>query len=82
MTNGGTRAVPGANVEEHMAKFIQICASSNDLFGLDDEGVVFQYNFNTKGWVKLDLGGMGRDTGPPSERATAPPRPKSSAGPS
>jgi len=36
-----------------MAKFIQICASQNDLFGLDDQGDVFQYNFKVKTWVKL-----------------------------
>ena len=36
-----------------MAKFIQICASQDDLFALDEEGDVHQYNFNTKGWVKL-----------------------------
>lgn len=36
-----------------MAKFIQVCASQNDLFALDDEGDVFQYNFNTKTWIKL-----------------------------
>lgn len=36
-----------------MAKFIQVCASQDDLFALDDEGRVYQYNFNTKMWVKL-----------------------------
>ena len=36
-----------------MAQFIHLCASQNDLFALDDEGNVFQYNFNTKTWVKL-----------------------------
>jgi hypothetical protein len=36
-----------------MARLTQICASHNDLFGLDDRGRVFQYNFNTKAWVKL-----------------------------
>jgi hypothetical protein len=36
-----------------MAKLIQICASQNDLFGLDDQGEVFQYNFKVKTWVKL-----------------------------
>ena len=36
-----------------MAKFIQICASQNDLFALDERGNVHQYNFNTKTWVKL-----------------------------
>lgn len=36
-----------------MAKLTQICASRNDLFGLDDHGRVYQYNFNTKAWVRL-----------------------------
>jgi hypothetical protein len=34
-------------------KFIQICASQNDLFALDADGDIYQYNFNTKGWLKL-----------------------------
>ena len=34
-------------------RFTQICASSNDLFGLDDKGDVYQYNFNTRTWMKL-----------------------------
>lgn len=36
-----------------MAKFIQICASQNDLFALDDEGNIYQYRFNTKTWEML-----------------------------
>lgn len=35
------------------AKFIQICASQNDLFALDGEGNVFQYNFTAQTWEKL-----------------------------
>lgn len=34
------------------AKFIQVCASQNDLFALDEEGSIYQYNFNAKTWVK------------------------------
>lgn len=34
-------------------KFIQICASQNDLFALDVDGDVYQYNFTTKTWVTL-----------------------------
>ncbi|PYN49913.1 MAG: hypothetical protein DME00_07715 [Candidatus Rokuibacteriota bacterium] len=34
-------------------KFIQICASQNDLFALDKEGNIYQYNFNAKAWIKL-----------------------------
>ena len=36
-----------------MAKLIQICASQNDLFGLDGDGVVYQYNFNSNTWMEL-----------------------------
>jgi hypothetical protein len=36
-----------------MAKFIQICASQDDLFALDEDGSIYQHNFNTKTWVKL-----------------------------
>jgi hypothetical protein len=36
-----------------MAKLIQICASQNDLFGLDGDGVVCKYNFNTNEWIEL-----------------------------
>jgi hypothetical protein len=36
-----------------MTKFIQICASQNDLFALDAEGDIYQYHFNIKAWVKL-----------------------------
>jgi hypothetical protein len=34
-------------------KFLQICASHDDLFALDEEGEVYQYNFNAKTWMKL-----------------------------
>ena len=47
-----------------MAKLIQICASQNDLFGLDADGVVYHYNFNTNTWMKLGRGQ--RDHGEPS----------------
>lgn len=36
-----------------VAKFIQICASQNDLFALDEEGDVHQYNFTAKTWERL-----------------------------
>jgi hypothetical protein len=42
--------------EKRMAKLIQICASQNDLFGLDVEGVVYHYNFNTNTWMRLGRG--------------------------
>jgi hypothetical protein len=34
-------------------KLIQICASHNDLFGLSQDGRVYQYNFSTKAWITL-----------------------------
>ena len=36
-----------------MAKFVQICASQNDLFALDEAGRIHQYNFNNKTWEQL-----------------------------
>jgi hypothetical protein len=42
--------------QTHMAKLIQICASQNDLFGLDSDGVVYHYNFNTNSWMRLGAG--------------------------
>jgi hypothetical protein len=41
-----------------MPKLIQICASENDLFGLDGDGIVYQYNFKMNNWMSL---GHGRD---------------------
>ena len=34
-------------------RFIQICASQNDLFALDGEGSIYQYNFTSQTWQKL-----------------------------
>jgi hypothetical protein len=39
-----------------MKRLTQICASYNDLFGLDEDGEVYQYNFNTNAWAKLAHG--------------------------
>jgi hypothetical protein len=39
-----------------MAKLIQICASQNDLFALDEEGEVHQYDFKRTVWVRLAPG--------------------------
>jgi hypothetical protein len=39
-----------------MAKLVQICASANDLFGLDADGVAYQYNFKTDKWMRLAHG--------------------------
>lgn len=38
---------------ERETRFRQICASQDDLFALDEDGEVYQYNFNAKTWVKL-----------------------------
>jgi hypothetical protein len=43
-----------------MAKLVQICASQNDLFGLDDDGLVYQYNFSTSSWMHLGRGRSAR----------------------
>ena len=48
-----------------MAKLIQITASQNDLFGLDSDGVVCQYNFNTNNWMALGDERGGRDDSVP-----------------
>lgn len=37
-----------------MTRFIQICASQNNLFALDDGGNVYQYHFNVKTWARLN----------------------------
>jgi len=34
-------------------RFIQICASQNDLFALDEQGNIHQYNFTATTWEKL-----------------------------
>jgi len=39
-----------------MTKLMQICASENDLFGLDADGVVYHGNFNADGWMRLGRG--------------------------
>jgi|RhiMetdeSRZDD1v2_1073273.scaffolds.fasta_scaffold74726_4 hypothetical protein len=36
------------------SKLIQICASQNDLFALDSEGIVYQYHFKGRMWERLD----------------------------
>jgi len=50
-----------------MAKLVQICASQNDLFGLDDEGNVYQYNFNTSTWMHLGRGRSASSEAPAAE---------------
>jgi hypothetical protein len=50
-----------------MAKLVQICASANDLFGLDENGVAYQYNFKINNWMSLGHGR--RDQGASREEA-------------
>jgi len=38
---------------EGLAQFTQICASQNDLFALDGQGNVYQYNFQAATWERL-----------------------------
>lgn len=59
-----------------MEKLIQICASQNDLFGLDGDGVVYQYNFNTNKWMELGHGQGDRGESPLAEGQTASRQPK------
>lgn len=59
-----------------MTKLIQICASQNDLFGLDGDGVVYQYNFKTSAWTKLGDGRGDPGRSPLPERQTASAQPK------
>jgi hypothetical protein len=59
-----------------MAKLIQICASANDLFGLDGDGVAYQYNFKTNNWMRLghgrrDQGGAHDDAQPTAIKVQA-----------
>ncbi len=66
-----------------MAKLIQICASENDLFGLDGEGVVYQYNFKTNKWMLLGHGRSDRGESPLAEgqAPSAQPRSRNAAPP-
>jgi hypothetical protein len=55
-------------------KLIQICASQNDLFGLDGDGMVYQYNFSSSAWIELgrewgDEGGLPRADGRATPKA-------------
>ena len=59
-----------------MTKLIQICASQNDLFGLDGDGVVYQYNFKASAWTKLSHGQGDPGQSPLPERQTASAQPK------
>ena len=54
-----------------MTRLIQICASQNDLFGLDETGRVYQYNFNSSNWMPLGLGRAGYPESTHSEEQAA-----------
>lgn len=62
----------GNETETSMSKLIQICASQNDLFALDAEGVVYHYNFNTNHWMRLG-DGRRREAKTGSSRPAPPP---------
>ena len=59
-----------------MAKLIQICASQNDLFGLDGDGSVYRYNFKESTWTKLGQGRGDPGESPRVERPTSSGEPK------
>ena len=59
-----------------MAKLIQVCASQNDLFGLDGDGVVYQYNFKASSWTKLGHGRGDPGQSPLPEPQTTSAQPK------
>ena len=61
-----------AERETPMAKLIQICASQNDLFGLDGDGVVYQYNFNSNTWIELGREWSDHDGLPRAEARSTP----------
>ena len=63
-----------------MTKLIEICASANDLFGLDGDGVVYQYNFNMKTWMTLGHGRSDRRALSIDEGQTAPEQPGAAEG--
>jgi hypothetical protein len=42
-----------AELSHAAARFVQVCASQNDLFALDERGSIHQYNFTVKSWEQL-----------------------------
>jgi hypothetical protein len=56
-----------------VAKLIQICASENDLFGLDEHGNAYQYNFNTSMWMALGRRRSAEDDTPSGDSFSSPP---------
>ncbi|HMH54399.1 MAG TPA: hypothetical protein VK548_29455 [Candidatus Acidoferrum sp.] len=63
-----------------MAKLIQICASQNDLFGLDGEGMVYQYNFNLHTWMELGREWSDEGGGPRAQVRSTPKARSAAAG--
>jgi hypothetical protein len=41
--------------EEQQLRLRAITGTGNDLFGLDDAGVVWRYNFQRESWVRLKM---------------------------
>ena len=64
-----TRAMSVPSDRPRGAKFIQVCASQNDLFALDEEGDVHQYNFTAKTWERL-IGSRTQQSPERSDRGT------------
>lgn len=54
-----------------MLKLVQICASQNDLFGLDRDGIVYHYNFGTNHWRQLGQGRPDVAAGPTGDEQSA-----------
>ena len=55
-----------------MGKLVQICASQNDLFGLNGDGIVYQYNFNSNTWIELGREWGDREGLPRAEARSTP----------
>lgn len=64
-----------------MTRLIQICASENDLFGLDGDGMVYHYNFGTNDWMRLGNGRRDRTAVPPGPARPAGPAGSDATGP-
>jgi hypothetical protein len=58
-------------------KLIQICASQNDLFGLDADGAVYHYNFSSNSWMILGRGRRQHDAAMPGADGDGPAHPES-----
>jgi hypothetical protein len=59
-----------------MMRLVQICASQNDLFGLDSDGRVYRYNFKASTWTRLGQGRGDPGESSPVEGQTSSGEPK------